>query len=135
MHQPERPRVDDLLAQFTGAILLVDEMGNIRALSAQACAMLKYAPQELMGQSIETLVPRRCRMAHIGHRLRFTDDQRTRPMGAGLALFALCKDESEIPVDISLAPLRRGLEALTVVTMQPRAAQPLRPSAGNPSPA
>jgi len=62
------------------------------------------------GQSLELLIPERYRLAHIGHRLRFTDDRRTRPgpMGAGLELFAQCKDGCERRVDITLIPVQRG---------------------------
>lgn len=58
----------------------------------------QYAAGELRGLKVELLIPERFRLAHIGHRLRFTDDRRTRSMGAGLALCALCKDGSERPV-------------------------------------
>jgi protein-histidine pros-kinase len=80
--------------------------------------VLKYAPGELHGQRVELLIPDRHRLAHIGHRLRFTDDRRTRPMGAGLELMALCKDGSELRVDVSLSPVQRGLETLNVATIR-----------------
>ena len=66
-------------------------------------------------------MPARFRLVHIGHRLRFTDDRRTRPMGVGLAACSLyCKDGSERRVDLSLNPVQRGLETLIVVTIQVR---------------
>ena len=65
-------------------------------------------------------MPERFRLVHIGHRLRFTDDRRTRPMAVGLDLFALCKDGSERRVDLGLNPVQRGLETLVVVTIQVR---------------
>ena len=80
--------------------------------------MLKYNAGELQGLSIELLMPNRYRLAHIGHRLRFTDDRRTRPMGAGLELFALCKDGCEQRVEVSLRPAQRGLETLIVATIR-----------------
>lgn len=70
---------------------------------------------------VELLIPDRHRLAHIGHRLRFTDDRRARLIGGGaLRLFALGKDGAEIPVDISLSPVQHGFENLTVVTIQMR---------------
>lgn len=105
-----------------GAAFVVDESGTIRFATARACRMLGYAPGELEGRSVELLVPRRLRLAHIGHRLCFTDDRRTRPMGAGLELLALRKDDVEIGVDISLSPMQRGLETLMIVAMRLRAA-------------
>jgi len=110
--------LENLLAHATDAALAVDESGTVVSATDQACLALKYAPGELHGQRIELLIPERFRLAHIGHRLRFTDDRRTRTMGAGLALFALCKDGSERRVDLSLNPVQRGLKTLTVVVIR-----------------
>ena len=105
-----------MLAQSEAA-LVVDESGIILFANDQACHVLGYDPGELDGQSVELLVPERYRLAHIGHRLRFTDDRRTRPMGAGLELSARCKDGSECRVAIGLNPVQRGLENLVVATI------------------
>ncbi|MBS0420985.1 MAG: PAS domain-containing protein [Proteobacteria bacterium] len=112
--------LESVLAQAADAALIVNESGTVLFASDHACQALKYAPGELHGQSVELLIPERFRLAHIGHRLRFTDDRRTRPMGAGLQLFALCKDGSECRVDVSLNPVQRGLETLIVVTIHVR---------------
>jgi len=112
--------LESVLAQATDGALVVDEAGTVLFATDQACHMLKYAPGELHGLSVELLMPQRVRLAHIGHRLRFTDDRRKRPMGAGLELYALCKDGSERRVDLSLNPVQRGLETLIVVTIQVR---------------
>lgn len=106
------------LAQFADATLVVDESGIVLFAGDQASRMLKYGRGELQGQSVESLMPERFRLAHIGHRLRFTDDRRSRPMGMGLELYALCKDGSECRVDLSLMPMQRGLATLMVVTIQ-----------------
>lgn len=121
--------LESVLAQAADAALVVDESGTVRFASDQACHLLKYAPSELQGSSLELLIPERYRLAHIGHRLRFTDDRRTRPMGAGLELFALCKDGSERRVDVSLNPVQRGLETLIVATIQVREPDFRMPSA------
>jgi PAS domain S-box-containing protein len=116
MHSPAT--LESVLAQAADAALVVDESGTVLFASDQACRMLKYAAGELHGQSVELLIPDRYRLAHIGQRLRFADDRRTRPMGAGLELFALCKDGSELRVDVSLNPVPRGLETLIVATIR-----------------
>lgn len=113
------PELESLLAQVDAA-LVVDESGTILFATDQVCQLLKYAPGELHGLTVEVLLPERFRLAHIGHRLRFTDERRTRPMGAGLELVALCKDGSERAVDISLNPVQRGLETLIVAGIHVR---------------
>ena len=114
--------LESVVGQSAGASLVVNESGTILFATDQACHLLKYAAGELHGQSLELLIPERYRLAHIGHRLRFTDDRRTRPgpMGAGLEPFAQCKDGCERRVDITLIPVQRGLETLVVATMQVR---------------
>lgn len=112
--------LEDVLAQEGGAALVVDEWGTVLFGSEQACHLLKYGPSELHGVGVEQLMPERFRLAHIGQRLRFTDDRRTRPMGTGLELFVLCKDGAELRVDISLHPVQRGLKTLIIVVVQPR---------------
>ena len=100
------------------ASVVVRESGTILFANRQVGHLFGYAPGELHGQSIELLMPERFRLMHIGHRLHFTDDRRTRPMGAGRELFALCKDGSERPVEISLSPVQRGLETLVVAVIR-----------------
>jgi protein-histidine pros-kinase len=110
--------LESVLAPGLDAALVVDESGTVLLASDQACLVLKYAIGELRGQKLELLIPERFRSVHIGHRLRFTDDRRTRPMGATLALSALCKDGTERRVTVSLNPLSRGLQTLIVATIQ-----------------
>lgn len=100
------------------AMVLVDESGAIVVANRQTCELLGYAASELQGQSVELLVPERFRLAHIGHRILFTDDRRRRPMGAGHGLFARCKDGSELSVAISLNCLPHGLQTLTVAAIR-----------------
>lgn len=112
------PLTLESILQSSEAALVVDESGNILVANEQACKLLKYSAGELDGRSIELLIPYRYRLAHIGHRLRFTDNRRARPMGMGLELFALSRDDSECRVDISLSPVQRGLQTLTIATIR-----------------
>jgi PAS domain S-box-containing protein len=89
------------------AMLVVDQHGRIVLANVQSEHMFGYAPQELVGQKIEILVPSRFRAKHPGHRSGyFSGDPHVRPMGAGLRLHGLRKDGSEFPVEISLSPLQ-----------------------------
>ncbi len=87
--------------------VVVDRAGRIVFVNRPTEALLGYRHEELIGQSIDILVPERVRGAHSGHRASFTSRPVSRPMGAGLELYARRKDGTEFPVDISLCPLRR----------------------------
>lgn len=94
-----------LLDAVPDAILMVNRAGEIVVANVQAEKLFGYHREELIGRSVELLIPPRLRVAHTQHRQNFFGDQRVRPMGMGLPLFALRKDATEIPVEISLSPL------------------------------
>ncbi|MEK9140285.1 MAG: ATP-binding protein [Nitrospirota bacterium] len=106
-----------LLEAVSEARLIVDRTGHIVFVNRPTEAWFGYRREELIGQTIEVLVPERHRDAHAGNRATFTYQPRPRPMGAGLELYARRKDGTEFPVDISLWPLERegGLFILAAV--------------------
>src|SRR5688572_23159485 len=100
------------------AMVFVDGSGIILFANHQVTALFGYAPEEVVGQRVESLLPERFRDRHPGHRERFGADERVRPMGAGLELFARRRDGTEFPVEISLSPVRDGARALVVAAIR-----------------
>ncbi|MEA2570404.1 MAG: hypothetical protein QOI24_2405 [Acidobacteriota bacterium] len=94
-----------LLELAPDGIIVVDSSGTIVIVNSQTERLFGYARQELIGQPIEMLVPRRYRQAHVGDRDAYVSDPKLRPMGAGRALTGLTKAGLEFPVEISLSPL------------------------------
>jgi len=90
------------------AILVADQNGRITDTNHQSEVMFGYKREELVGQSIEILVPDNLRQEHEEHRHRYLASPKVRPMGQGLELYARHKDGSQIPVDITLSPMRSG---------------------------
>jgi len=86
------------------AMVIVDATGAIELVNSQTEALFGYERDELLGRPVEVLVPGRSRDDHRHHRDEYAQTARVRPMGAGLELFALHKDGTEFPVEISLSP-------------------------------
>jgi rsbT co-antagonist protein RsbR len=112
------PEFETMLAMFRGliesapdAMVVVGTDGRIRLVNHQVEEMFGYQREELVGQLVETLVPPQFRAHHPELRGGYFAEPRARPMGAGLELYAMRRDGTEIPVEISLSPLetRDGL--------------------------
>ncbi|MBI5672904.1 MAG: PAS domain S-box protein [Nitrospirae bacterium] len=97
-----------ILEAVSEARIVVDLTGHIVFVNRPTEAWFGYRREELIGQTVEVLVPERHRGAHSANRAGFISQPRPRPMGAGLDLYARRKDGTEFPVDISLWPLERG---------------------------
>ncbi|MFA6053361.1 MAG: PAS domain S-box protein, partial [Methylobacter sp.] len=115
------------------AMLISDEQGIITMVNQQAERLLGYKADELIGQSIEILVPECFRAGHPALRAQFAAAPFTRTMGMGRVVRALKKDSSEFDVDISLSPIQteQGLffaSALRDVTLRKQAEAALQAS-------
>jgi PAS domain S-box-containing protein len=87
------------------AMVMIDESGTIEMVNAQAERVFGFSREEMLGQSVEMLVPVRFRNQHPGLRRSFFRIPESRPMGAGRDLYGLRKDGSEFPVEIGLNPI------------------------------
>jgi PAS domain S-box-containing protein len=87
-------------------MVVCDHGGTILLVNEEAERMFGYARDELIGKRIEVLIPDRLRARHEKHVEGFTGTPRLRPMGSGLELHGQRKDGSELPVEISLSPIK-----------------------------
>jgi PAS domain S-box-containing protein len=108
------------------AKILVDENGRITLVNAEAENLFGYAREEVLGRSVELLVPLRFKDAHPDLRHVYNQTPVARPMGAGRDLFGRRKDGTEFPIEIGLNPIMTDagnftLAAISDITERKRA--------------
>lgn len=107
----EQKRVEErfrlLVECAPDAIVVTDAQGRIIHVNQRTEAMFRYARAELLGQTVELLVPERYRQRHAGHRTDFTGAaaHAVRGMGERPDLACRRRDGSEFPAEISLSRL------------------------------
>ena len=91
-----------LLETAQQGIVLVDAKGFILTANRALEAMFGWAPGELVGQSIEGLLPASLHDTHVRHRTAYFNAPLPRRMGAGIDLVGQRKDGSTFPIEVSL---------------------------------
>lgn len=109
---------EKLFESSPDSILVAGVDGYIREVNPQTERLFGYSRNELIGASIESLVPERFRQKHSHHRGTFHSHPRIRPMGAGLELYGTRKDGTEFPLDIMLSPVQSENEGLVLVVVR-----------------
>jgi len=96
-----------LFENATEGIVLVNQQGKIVLANPSAGRMFGYEPDELVGKSIEILIPERFSSHH--HQLRdgFYKNPSNRVMGQGRDLYGKKKDGTDLPVEVSLSHYKK----------------------------
>ena len=100
-----------VLEAVADAILVARADGRIELANGPADRMFGYAPGDLVGRSVDELLPGSMQGAHRVHREAYAVAPRVRPMGDRV-LVARRKDGTLVPVEIRLSPLFTGGELL-----------------------
>jgi len=113
-----------LFTAYPDALVVSDAGGRIVMANPMAARLLGYELHELMGLSIDALVPESVRHEHAAHRDAYGREPRTRPMGAQMDLVARRRDGSEVMVEIALSPLQSQGVPLVVSAIRDIGAYP-----------
>jgi PAS domain S-box-containing protein len=100
------------------ALIVIDAGGVIRFANRQATVLFGYGHDDMVGHSMERLLPERFRARHGAYRQGYFAAPRLRPMGVGLPLFARRSDGGEFPVEISLSPIEGSDRALVAAAIR-----------------
>jgi PAS domain S-box-containing protein len=115
---PEGAHAVELLDAAPDAIVVIQADERIFLVNFQAERLFDYARAELIGQKLELLIPERFRSGHQQHVARYFASPVVRPMGSRLELFGRRKDGAEIPIEVSLSPVRSSRGTLVAAAIR-----------------
>ena len=107
-----------LLDASPDATVIVSGTGELVFVNEHAGDLFGYEVDDLLGRAVEDLLPAGVRAVHRAHRTRYRAEPMVRSMGADLELWARRSDGSEVPVEISLSPLRLGNDVFAIASVR-----------------
>ncbi|HWA49065.1 MAG TPA: PAS domain S-box protein [Dongiaceae bacterium] len=116
-------RMRDLLESAPDGVIIVNADGHIQLVNAQVERLFGYPRHELIGRSIDMLVPHELCNTQQDHRAGYLGAARTRQMGPGLDLCGVRRDGSEFPISVSLSPTATGAETTIFCDIRDMTAQ------------
>jgi two-component system, NarL family, sensor histidine kinase DevS len=99
-------------------IVVVDETGAIVFCNPMIEHMFEYRIEELIGVSVDRLLPLERQRSHAALRASYLEHPRTRAMGSGLDLHGRKRSGVEFPVEISLSPVLTGERPLVIAIVR-----------------
>ncbi len=113
-----RDLVESVVEYLPDGTVMVDRDGRIVLVNQETARMFGFARGELLGQSLDVLIPERYHAHHHGLAARFLAERRQRSMNEGRDLWARRKDGTVFPVDISLHSFERHGESFAVASIR-----------------
>jgi PAS domain S-box-containing protein/putative nucleotidyltransferase with HDIG domain len=104
------------------ATLVFDEQGKIMCVNPSVTMVLGYPAEELVGQSIQILVPSFFRQMHTAHFQQGGAFVSHRTLEMLMTLKAVKKDGEALPVDISFSPFRIQDQAYVILIIRENSA-------------
>lgn len=95
-------------------MIIADSEGRITQFNQFAESQFGYTEGEVIGKSIDILLPNELKEKHVQHRTGFIKAPANRAMGSGRDLFAKRKDNTVFPVEISLSHFQRNNESFVI---------------------
>ena len=111
-------KFQSFLESVPDAIVLIDKNGLIKYVNLQTETLFGYTKLEIIGNTIELLIPSRFTKSHEKLRENYMLNPKIRKMGNGMELFAIHKNQTEFPVEISLSNLETEEELLICASIR-----------------
>lgn len=111
----EKQRLETVLEHTCMGILEINREAEIVSINRFGLSLFGYKREEIINRKIEVLIPDRFHLTHIQHREEHATHSHNRPMGIGMDLFAVKKDGTEFPVEVSLSNYVRNGQLYVIV--------------------
>ena len=123
----ESPPVAPLSDRFVAVVLelapdgiaVTDERGRMVEVNRGFETLFGYPREQLLGHTVEMLLPAAMRSAHREHRHDFDEMPSARPMGTRLDLWAIHADGTTFPVKVGLSPVSTAHGLRTIMAVRP----------------
>jgi len=110
----EATKFRSLLDAAPEGVIGVGQDGRILFANSESQRLFQYSEPDLMGRSIEILIPERIAEQHVRSRTGYLTNPHRRTMGSGLEVTARRKDGSEFKADVSLSHIRMPKGTLVI---------------------
>ena len=110
-------KYQELLESAPDAIVVSDKTGTITLINAQTEKMFGYSREELIGESIQHLLPPQLHDLYDLHNGRYTNTPTYHPLDTEFDLLGRHKDGSELPLDVKVSRffIEDGLRITTII--------------------
>jgi len=95
-------------------LVVVNGAGTIVMVNGEIERLFGYRREELIGQTVEILLPAYLRDKHTGQRINFMLQPRARRLGTGRDFLGRHRDGAEFPVEVGLNPLHINGEVMVL---------------------
>lgn len=109
---------ETIFESVSEGIIVVNKSQIITSVNDSTAELFGYSKDELIGQSLNMLIPKKYHHNHGEHVKSFINKSDKRRMGVGLDLFGVRKDESQFPLEVGLNPFKIDKErfVMAIVT-------------------
>lgn len=113
----QKERFYQVIEAAPGAMLLINNKGEIELLNRKTEQLFGYQRDTLLGLNVDRLLPMEHRSKHSELRESYNQNPSLRSMAKGRELFGLHKDGHLIPLEIELCPIKtdEGLKTLASI--------------------
>ncbi len=99
-------RIRAILDNMVDGVVTIDHYGIIQVFSSAAENMFGYFANEVIGQSVNMLMPRDVAAQHDGYLQQYTETGEAHIIGIGREVVAVRKDGTEFPAELAVAELQ-----------------------------